>query len=457
MGAPRPQAWYHAVPVRCASPHRKRRPAKLTMYRLDWIEKLKLRTTDTPARALLRQVDPVVWRLGIVSFLTDVSSEMVNSALPAYLMLYLHLTPVQFGAIDGVYNGLAVAVLSLFAGLVADRTRRPKYVAVLGYALSAVCKLFLAAAGAWVSILAVVWVDRVGKGIRTAPRDTMISLATPPPVLATAFSVHRTLDAGGSLLGPVVAFGLLTVMVDRYDLLWTVSFGFALVGVVFLLMLVKPKRQPAPVTRPESVSTAAPGSGWRGLARGRFPILALCGFLLAATTVSDGFIYLQLQKSSHLAVGLFPLFYFVTACFYVAFSIPSGILADRIGRLPVLLCGYAALIGVYALVGSEAASSPGGLGLCLLLFGFFYAATEGVLTAMASALIAPELRASGLASLATAVALGKAVSSILFGWLWESQGTGWSMTLFAGLLVPVVAFIGWSLGGRHTIPGAPHG
>ena len=159
------------------------------MYRLEWIEQLKLRLAGRPSAKQVAQVNPVVWKLGWTSFLTDISAEMVNSALPVYLVLYLRLSPLEYGAIDGMYNGLSVALVGLAAAVWADRTGRLKYVAVAGYGTSAVCKLLLlAAGGVWSWLLAIVWLDRTGKGIRTAPRDAIISLASPPSQLATSLT-----------------------------------------------------------------------------------------------------------------------------------------------------------------------------------------------------------------------------------------------------------------------------
>src|SRR5262249_31700687 len=185
------------------------------------------------------KVSPVVWKLGWTSFLTDISSEMVNSVLPVYLVLHLHLSPLQYGAIDGVYNGLAAVLVSLAAGLLADRSKRHKEVALTGYGLSAVCKLaLLLAGGVWGWLIAITGIDRIGKGIRTAPRDAIISLNTAPNLMASAFAVHRALDAGGSLLGPLIAFILLAQLPGAFDVLWITSFLFAILGVAALWLYV---------------------------------------------------------------------------------------------------------------------------------------------------------------------------------------------------------------------------
>src|SRR5262247_2760208 len=213
------------------------------MYPLDWVPRRKLGTIGQPETAQLRRVSPVVWALGLTSLLTDISSEIVNSVLPVYLVLHLHLSPLQYGAIDGVYNGLAVVLVSLATGVIADRARRHKQVALAGYGLSAFCKLLLlAAGGAWGYLVAIVGLDRIGKGIRTAPRDALISLSTPPKLMATAFAVHRALDAGGALLGPIVAFALLAQLPGAFDVLWLTSFLVAILGVASLWLFVpRPK------------------------------------------------------------------------------------------------------------------------------------------------------------------------------------------------------------------------
>jgi hypothetical protein len=347
-----------------------------------------------------------------------------------------------------MYNGLAVALLGMFAGILSDWTRGPKSLAAIGYGVSAICKLLLMVCGGASSAVAVVLgCDRSGKGVRTAPRDTLISLNTPTPLLATAFAVHRTLDAAGSLLGPVLTFAALSFVFESYNALWLLSFGFALAGLLVLWLAVPSPRQdarPAPATR--SLTAWA-----RLLCTRRFGALVGCGLMLSAFTVSDGFVYLRLQKISHLETGFFPLFYVITACCYVLLSIPAGVGADRFGRRPVLLSGYVALSLVYVLLALESSFGLLMLGACLALYGFYYAATEGVLAAMASAAIPPDIRASGLAALTTAVGIGKMFSSLLFGWIWERYGIQASIDVFV-LTLALAIGTAVILLGRWSLP-----
>jgi len=405
------------------------------MYRLDLIERSKLGPAARASTDQIVSVSPVVWKLGLTSFLTDISSEMVNSVLPVYIVLHLHLSPFQYGAIDGMYNGLAVVIVSLAAGLMADRSRRHKEVALAGYGLSAICKmLLLAAGGVWGWLLAITALDRIGKGIRSAPRDALISLNTPPHLMASAFAVHRALDAGGALLGPLVAFILLAQLPGAFDVLWVTSFLFAILGVAALWLYVpRPKEGLFPQSfldgrkisrRSLSVLFSSP----------RFAALVGCGMFLAAATASDGFIYLVLQQKGGTNAGFLPLFYVATAASYSLFSIPAGYCADRFGRGSIFLGGYTVLGIIYLLLlFMPAVGLPAQVG-CLFLLGLYYAGTEGVLMAMASSAVPPEMRASGLAILGTAIALGKAGSSFLFGWTWDAYGVPSAIVTFGAIL-----------------------
>jgi len=412
------------------------------MYRLEWIEQLKLRVARRPSAKQIAQVNPVVWKLGWTSLLTDISAEMVNAALPVYLVLYLRMSPLEYGAIDGMYNGLSVALVGLAAAFWADSTGRLKYVAVAGYGTSAICKLLLLAAGGmWGWILAIVWLDRTGKGIRTAPRDAILSLASSPSQLATSFAVHRALDAGGSLLGPLVAFAALWWLPTGYDVIWIISFGFALLGLAVLSLLVRNPERGGQPQRREALLKA----GAALLFTPRLGMLASCGLLLSIVTISDGFIYLVLQEKGGIGAGLFPLFYVVTACFYMLLSIPAGIVADRLGRMPVLLAGYSVLGLIYLVLIALPGAGLWSVAVCLFLLGFFYAATEGVLMAMASALVPSEIRTSGLALMVTVVGLGKLISSVVFGWIWQAYGIGHSLLAFGVALVTLLPIVGLSL------------
>jgi MFS family permease len=377
-----------------------------------------------------RHISANVLALGITSLITDISSEMVVAVLPLYFVLYLQLSPLSFGVIDGLYHGVA-ALVRIASGVIADRWGRYKEVAAAGYGLSAVAKLGLVAAGSmWTAMVGVILVDRSGKGLRTSPRDALISLSTAAENLGHAFGVHRALDTAGALAGPLVAFGILWTAPGAFDAVFVVSFFIAVIGLSVLLLFVRNHRVVRDVDDPRPSLRTAVGL----LADRRFRPVVVVGALLSLVTLSDGFLYLVLQRQLDLSVGFFPLLYVATATVYLALAVPVGRLADRVGRGRVFVAGYALLAGVYLVL-----LSPGsglvGVVLAVAMFGAFYAATEGVLMAMASAVLPESLRTSGLSVLTTFTSLGRLCASILFGALWTVFGQSSALVVvFVGLL-----------------------
>ena len=377
-------------------------------------------------RGRLRAVSPTVWALGVTSLLTDISSEMVASILPVYLVLHLGISPLAFGVMDGIYQG-AAALVSLAGGVLADRWRRHKAVAAAGYGLSAVCRLLILTAGnAWGMIAAIITLDRIGKGIRTAPRDALITQRSPAAELATAFGVHRAMDAVGAMLGPVAAFALLALMPGRFDVLFIASFGVAIVGLgaiaLFVPAVMPGERQTLPTIDP--LKTAAPRTAGQLWGDVKFRALVFAGVLLGVATISESFIFLILQRRLDVGITAFPLLYVGTSLFTSVFAIPCGRLADRVGRTRVLLGGYGVLAVVYVILLLPAAGGISLLAAVVFLLGLFYAATDGVLTAMAGTALPASHAGTGLAVLATATNLARLAASVTFGLLWSRAGIG---------------------------------
>ncbi len=373
--------------------------------------------------------------LGMVSLLTDISSEMVATVLPLYLVFTLGASPLVFGAIDGTYRG-AAALVQVASGFTSDRWRRHKEVAGIGYGLSALGKVALVAAGNTVGAIgAIVTVDRVGKGIRTAPRDALISLSSRKESLATSFGVHRAMDSVGAMLGPLVAFGILLVAPARFDAVFVVSTLFALLGLAVLVLTVqgKPERAPREGAAPSFRASA-------GLVKDpRFYPLLLAAGGLSIASVSDALIYVGLQRTIDFEPAVFPLLYVITAVAFMGLAIPAGQLADRIGKVPVLLAGHALLFVVYGVL-LLTSVGYGLLILCLICLGGYFAATEGVMTALAGALLPEKLQASGIGILITVVSLGRLLSSVAFGALWFAIGLQSAVLIFGtALLLAMIA------------------
>ncbi len=387
------------------------------------------------AGSTVKRVSSTVVLLGVVSLLTDVSSEMVASVLPLYLTVAVGLSPVAYGLLDGIYQGIS-ALVRIAGGYAGDRGGQPKWVAVLGYGASALSRIAMLPAAGFAAITAVITADRLGKGLRTAPRDALIAEASDPSVLGRSFGVHRALDTLGAAVGPLVAFALLASVPGSYDSIFVVSFAFALVGLAVLLLFVPNLRTAAGTARVGLKRALREIGGYRL----RRPLLAAA--VLGLLTVGDGFLYLSLQERDNFAAVYFPLLYVGTNIAYLALAVPLGRLADRLGRGRVFVAGHGALLACYLL----AALPAGGIGLTiavLLLLGVFYAATDGVLPALVSLLVPAEMRGSGIAAAQTVVALARFASSVLFGLLWSLQGPSASLLLFAFLLLGAVPVAAW--------------
>ncbi|QDO46191.1 MFS transporter [Streptomyces sp. RLB3-17] len=434
--------------------------------------------------------------LGAVSLITDVSSEMVTAVLPLYLVTGLGLSPLGFGLLDGIYNGFS-ALVRLIGGHLADRGGgRHKWVAGFGYALSAACKPLLLLAHTLTPIGLILAADRTGKGLRTAPRDALISLSSTPETRGRAFGVHRAMDTAGALFGPLVAFLILRATVDGYDAVFTVSFCVAVVGVLVLVLFVpnsvngartKPDpdgartksgpddahtksapdgtrtksapdsaRSPTTGTAPQAISgDTAPRPTLRAalalLARPDLRRVTLCALLLGLATVSDSFVYLLLQRRLGVPDRWFALLPLGTAAAFLLLAVPLGRLADRVGRWRVFLAGHGALLLAYALL----LTSWHGTALpyaVLLLHGCFYSATDGVLMAVASESVPEELRSSGLALVQTGQALARFVCSLGFGAAWTAWGDRTALTASTVALALCALF---ALTLRRPAPSAP--
>ena len=457
------------------------------MYQVEAWSALRRARRDARGGLGWPHVSGTVWALGFTSLFTDVSSEMVATVLPVYLVLYLGLTPFQFGIVDGLYHGVT-ALLRLASGVAVDRTGRSKEIALAGYGASALSRLAMLAAGAsWPLIAGVVAFDRAAKGARAVPRDVLISLSSRRDDLATAFGVHRALDSAGAMLGPLVALAILGTLPNAFDVVFVASFSVALVGLGVLLLFVNNAKRPPgtgpaprdtmsnqterevnaerpPGTGPAPAAVTPPAAGrrralsgerlagplapsGRGAPRGliagilRDPgllRLTAAATMLGAATVSDGFLYLLLQREAGFSPGLFPLLYVGTSACYLTLAVPAGGLADRIGRQRAFLAGYGLLAAAYLTTMQPGIGLPG-LAACLLLLGAHYALTDGVLMAFASGRLPAEQRGSGLALLTTATGLARLLGSVLFGALWTRYGAGTAVPVFLIALVAAIA------------------
>jgi len=285
--------------------------------------------------------------------------------------------------------------------------------------------------------------DRFGKGIRTAPRDALISLSVPPANAAAAFGVHRAFDSAGAMLGPLVALLIMWRIPGRFDVVFVSSFAIALIGLAALTLFVDN-------VRPGAGARAEVHSSVRLLpaedaARRRLMPLVIAASLLSAATIGDAFLYLLIQRQSAFNAAFFPLLYVGTACSYLFLAVPLGRLADLTSRRLTLLGGHVLLVLAY-LVPILTAAGAVRIGACVLLLGAYYAATDGVFMALAAERCRPEERAGSMSLVGTVMSGGRFLGALGFGALWTTFGATAGALVAAGALAAAIVASGVALG-----------
>ena len=385
-----------------------------------------------------------VWLLGLVSFFNDSASELVYPLLPLYLASVLMAGPKALGIIEGIAEATG-SLLKLFAGVLSDKTRSTKYWVVGGYSLAALGRPILALAGSWPVVLALRFSDRVGKGLRSSPRDAMLALSVAPEQRGLAFGFHRALDNAGAVVGPLLAAWLLyRGMPIRDILLWTLVPGVMTVG---LALCIREPHRELPLHKPAFSWTL---QGFPPVFKRYLLVLAL--FTLGNS--SNMFLLLRAREMG-LAESQVPLLWALASGMAMLFSTPLSALSDRLGRTRLIVGGWAVYGVFYLLLGLN------GQNLWLLwplfaFYGLFMAATEGAEKALVADLAPKELlgTAYGWFNLTAGVMLLPA--SMLFGWLWQTFspesafGFSASCAILAALLLKfwVPTQSGQSIGGR---------
>jgi MFS family permease len=373
--------------------------------------------------ATWRDVPATVWTLGFVSLLMDVSSELIHSLLPVFLTSVMGASTVYVGLIEGIAEATS-AIAKVFSGAFSDRIGKRKLVVGIGYGLSAVTKPIFPLAGTAWEILAARFIDRIGKGIRDAPRDALIADITPSAVRGAGYGIRQALDTVGAFAGPLLAVALMALYADNFRAV----FWWALLpaGLAVLLIVIG-------VREPDGTKASAQ-RGWpvRKQDLQRMPpafwMVIAIGVVFALARFSQAFLVLKAQAEG-LALALIPLVLVWMNLVYALAATPAGILSDKIGRVNVLLCGLAAL----AVADLALAFIPG------LYLGF----SQGQLSALVADTAPDDLRgtAFGLFNLVTGGAL--LAASVLAGWLWSAFGptaTFCAGAVFSGLAILVVGF-----------------
>ena len=357
--------------------------------------------------------------IGLVSLLNDASSEIIYPLLPVFLATTLGASAQAIGIIEGLAESIS-SLLKLFAGYLSDRLAKRKLLVVAGYSLASIVRPLLAFAQSWTQVLAIRLTDRVGKGIRTAPRDAMIADTVSVEQRGLAFGFHRAMDHGGAVIGPLVGYALVVLFVTKasspthseFAKIFLVASVPALIAVLVAIFLMRE----SPVHEAHNASIGK--LSLRGF-DGNFKRFLLVLALFTLSNSSDSFLILRATESG-VSILMVPLLWAAHHAMKVLSSLFGGDLSDRLGRKRLIVSGWLLYAAVYG--GFAFATSKASLWLLFLIYGIYFGLAEGAEKALVADLVRPEQRgtAYGLYNLAFGVTVFPA--SLLMGMIWDWKG-----------------------------------
>lgn len=392
-----------------------------------------------------RDIPRSVIALGVVSLLMDISSELVHGLLPIFLTTVLGASTLMVGVIEGVSEA-TVSITKIFSGAISDRIGKRKLLVGIGYGLAAVSKPIFPLAGTASEILAARFLDRIGKGIREAPRDALIADITPSTIRGASYGMRQALDTVGAVAGPLIAVALMALYSDDFRAVFWWAVIPAMLAVLVLVVGVNEPQLPA----------GSEKRGWpiRKAELARMPrafwIVVAIGAVFGLARFSEAFLVLKAQAEG-LALALVPLVFVWMNLVYAIVAAPAGILSDKIGRKNLLLCGLAALTLADLLLAllPGLAGAAAGIGL----WGLYLGLSQGLLSALVADTAPGDLRgtAFGLFNLVSGGAL--LAASTLAGWTWHEFGPAMTFALGAGF--SVLAILITTIGLGHTTAAEP--
>lgn len=375
-----------------------------------------------------------IWALGFVSLLMDISSEMIFSLLPVFLTTSLHASMLAVGLIEGGAEATAL-IVKVFSGAWSDWLGRRKPVAVLGYGLGAVSKPLFALAGSVDTVLGARLIDRIGKGLRGAPRDALVSELVPPEQRGAAYGLRQSLDTVGAFLGPLLATGLMLAWANDFHAIFWVAVIPAALSVALLAFGVREPDAPASARRVNPMRRES----LRQLAAPYWWVVGI-GALFTLARFSEAFLVLRAQQGG-LRIAYAPLVLIAMNVVYSLGAYPFGKLADTMSHRKLLAAGLVVLVLADAAL--AVASHGPLLWIGILLWGLHMALTQGLLAAMVADTSPDALRgtAFGVFNLASGIAL--LVASVLAGLLWDRLGGGSTFVAGAAISVLTLAVLAW--------------
>jgi MFS family permease len=363
-----------------------------------------------------------VWNLGWVSFFNDVSSEMIYPLLPLFLTQTLGAGVVFIGIIEGIAESLS-SFLKLFSGWVSDRFRKRKELILFGYGLASITRPFIGLATSAVQILFLRSADRVGKGLRSSPRDALLSSSIHESERGKAFGFQRAMDHAGAMVGPLLASALLALLTKNLRVVFVLSFVPAIFCLLVLFLGVKDTSQRSS-ERQEPLRLR--WSEWSG----RFKTFLLIIFLFTLGNSSDAFLLLRARDLGLEMVSI-PILWFVFHLSKTAFSVPGGMVSDIIGRKRVMILAWI----VYGLVymGFALATREIHVWILFIVYGFFYGLAEGTERAWVSDLVEESKRGTAYGAYYFTIGVGALPASLLLGFFWKTLGAAWAFSFGAAM------------------------
>ncbi len=391
-------------------------------------------------------LNPNVFFLGLVSFLTDVSSEMIFTLLPLFLANILGVTTVVIGFIEGVAESTA-SLIKIFSGWLSDRLGKRKSLTIIGYGLSALAKPFMYIATTWGLVLGVRFADRFGKGIRTAPRDALVADSVSVEQRGKAFGFHRAMDTSGAALGIFAAAAVVfllqrgTMELVRNTYQWLVLIGIVpAVLALFIFFFVREARKRSSPQNHSEVDRSSQDT--KAGFDNRFKLFLVIVFLFTLGNSSDVFLILRAQNLGNCVLYIL-LMLILFNIVYSSVSIPAGMLSDKLGRRRIIVLGW--IIYVITYLGFAMASASWHIWLFFALYGVYYGLAEGVARAFVADLVPESRRGTAYGLFHGVVGIALLPASIIAGWLWQAIspaapfyfGAGLAFLAMIGLLVLV--------------------
>lgn len=391
-----------------------------------------------------KELPKAVKVLAIVSLLNDASSEMLYPLLPLFLRHELKASFAFIGLLEGIAETTA-SLLKLISGWLADIIRQHKLLTFIGYALAGATRPLMAFVNAAYQVLLLRFVDRIGKGIRTSPRDALIAHACNEGIRGTAFGFHRSLDHLGALIGPMSAFALLALFGGQYRLVFLCASVPALISLFVLWFGVSDPRLSQTSEVQVSAVSSKPISLSLSQFDARFRWLLASVFAFTLSNSSDAFLLLRANQCGVPEYAI-PMLWTWLHIIKSALSVYGGMLSDRIGRIKAIALGWLTYALVYA--GFGVASSPTHIWLLFTVYGLYFAMTEGAERAIVADLVSEHLRGSGYGVFHFVIGMGMLPASLLFGALWEALGATVAFMVCAALSILATAIlltkVGWA-------------